>query len=129
MRTRRLLVVLGSAGVLGAACTNGSSGGSAPPSPIPVASAASQPDGSEVTVSGGLVAPSSGDAKICEAATFSIPPQCVLPSLVVQGLDLKMVPGASTDAGVTWSPHVTVTGTMQGGKLTDATVVPAASPT
>jgi len=49
MRTRRLVVILGSAGVLGAAYTH-SSGTSTPPSPIPVASAASQPDLTSATV-------------------------------------------------------------------------------
>ena len=49
MRTRRLVVILGSAGVLGAAYTH-SSGTSTPPSPIPVASAANQPDLTSATV-------------------------------------------------------------------------------
>jgi len=129
MRTRRLVVALGTAGFLATGCTHGSSGAQSPPSPIPVASAASQPDGTTVAVEGGVIAPSSGPARICQAATFSIPPQCVLPSLVVEGLDPTKLPGASTDAGVTWTPHVTVAGTMQGGKLTNATVVPAATPT
>jgi hypothetical protein len=128
MRTSRLAAGLGAACVLAAACTHGSSGSTAPPSPIPVASAGSQPDGTEVTVSGGVVAPTGQPARICEAATFSIPPRCVLPALTVEGLDPTSLPGASTDGGVTWTPHVTVTGTMQGGKLTDATLVSAAPP-
>ncbi|HXY71829.1 MAG TPA: hypothetical protein VEM41_04750 [Actinomycetota bacterium] len=127
MRTG-LLAALGAVCVAAAACTHGSSGSTAPPSPIPVASAASQPDGTKVTVSGGVVAPVSSPVHICEAATFSIPPRCVLPALTVEGLDPSSLPGASTDGGVTWTSHVTVTGTMQGGKLTGAEVVPAATP-
>jgi len=75
-----------------------------------------------------VVAPAGQPVKICEAATFSIPPRCVLPALTVEGLDPSSLPGASSDGGVTWTAHATMTGTMQGGKLTDATVVPAATP-
>ena len=127
MRTSRLTAGLGVACVLAAACTHGSTGPAAPPSPIPISSAAKQPDGTEVTVSGGVVAPAGEPTRICEAATFSIPPRCVFPALTVEGLDPSSLPGASTDGGVTWTAHVTVTGTMQGGKLTDATVVPAST--
>ena len=113
-----------------AACAKSSGGGSGattPPSPIPITQASAAADGTEVTVTAGLVAPSGAAAKLCDAMTMSIPPQCVGDGLEVVGLDLSTVPGASTDANVTWAPHVTVTGTMQGGKLTDATVVPTST--
>ncbi len=80
-----------------------------------------------MAVPAGLVAPDGAAATLCEAVTMSIPPQCVGDGLEVVGLDLSTVPGASTDAGVMWAPPVTVGGTMQGGKLTDAVVVETAS--
>ena len=119
------VIVVGLLAASLAACSDGYGSGSsptAPPSPIPVASALTAADGTLVTVSAGVIAPDGAAVKLCEAMTMSIPPQCVGEGLEVEGLDLSTVPGSSTDGGVTWAPHVTVTGTIQGGTLTGAVV-------
>jgi hypothetical protein len=83
--------------------------------------AADRPDGSDVTV-GGFLVEDSGIVVLAEALAESYPPQPGGTSLVVDGLDLSGVELEQLGP-VRWSNvAVTLSGTMNRGRLTGATV-------
>jgi hypothetical protein len=83
--------------------------------------AAGRPDGTDVTV-GGFLVEDSGIVVLAEALAESYPPQAGGTFLVVYGLDLSGVE-LERLGPVRWSnTAVTLSGTMNGGRLTGAAV-------
>lgn len=58
-----------------------------------------------------------GTTRLCEASLESMPPQCGEPSLLVQGVRISEVGGATTAQDVTWVDQASLTGSLQDGVL------------
>ena len=70
------------------------------------------------TVTGYVIAVTGEPTRLCLGAVAeSFPPQCVGESLVVEGLDLSTLDGATSTRGVTFGP-ATLHGTIRDGVLT-----------
>jgi hypothetical protein len=76
-----------------------------------------RPEG-PVVVRGFLLAQSGRPVFLCHELLESYPPQCGRTSLVVEGIDLKSIPGLQEAGGVLWSAQpVEIEGTMRRGVL------------
>lgn len=104
------------------ACAGPDEDGSGPSSGvgpgISVEEALGSPSDEPLLVNGFIVATPEG-VRLCSALAESFPPQCAGPSLVVEGLDLKVLPGLSRANDVTWSEReVQVLGRVRDSTLT-----------
>lgn len=85
-----------------------------------VADAAAQADGTPVTVTG-YVFDDTGTVIIADLIAESFPPQPSGATLEIDQLDLAQFDGVSTEGAISWTDQpVTVTATVEGGRLTGA---------
>ena len=128
MRTPALIATLAAAAAL-AGCGGGdtptgdpatgtatqSSGLAAGPA-ISIDEAVGVPSGQTLLVTGHLLA-DRDEVRLCSGFAESMPPQCVGPSLVVEGLNLEEVGGLEMFSGVSWGV-VELLGVVADGTLT-----------
>lgn len=69
-----------------------------------------------LTIQGFLI-DDGGSVRLCQAAMESYPPQCGGASLEVEGVEVAMFEGATTEGDVTWVEQATLTGELHDGTL------------
>ena len=114
---------------------------SSPPSATQIGQALEAAEGSEVTVSGHLIADKDGNTRLCSVLAESLPPQCGGDVIHLLGFDASSVPNSKTPPGPSdiettrWTDsYITVTG-IKGGRgladvklLTEAPTTPGMKP-
>ena len=99
--------------------------GSSPPTALETGQALVAAEGSEVTVSGFLIADRDGNARLCSALLESFPPQCGGDRIDLLGFDASSVPNSKTPQRpsdiptVRWTGRITVTGIKVIGGLAE----------
>ena len=104
--------------------TDGSSPPAAgvPAKPLSVEEALGSELDEPLLVEGAVYARSGEPVRLCSGFAESYPPQCVDPSLVVEGLDLDDVEGVQRASGVAWAERpVRILGRVDDGVLTVST--------
>lgn len=69
-----------------------------------------------LTVQGFLIDDGSA-VRLCQVSMESYPPQCGGASLEVEGVDVAILEGATTEGEVAWVDQVTLTGELEDGTL------------
>jgi hypothetical protein len=99
---------------------------SSPPSATEIGQALEAAEGSEVTVSGHLIADNDGNTRLCSVLAESLPPQCGGDRINLLGFDASSVPNSKTPPGPSdiettrWTDsYITVTGIKRTGGLAE----------